>query len=229
MGRHTLRIIMVLGALVTLVGGTGIFAVFSDRATAGQNEVASGARPRAADLKIEAAVLNGNDVNCDADVDGILFANDDTSTPQFTAFDIQPGANLGQSYVCLMNAGSAPLAVTASSIDLADIEVACSGDEAASGDTTCGSGSGELSPLLIVYMDQVVCTDVSMPFTNWGSPTWLTAFANHPVTGGMPLGPGAVACLRIEVQYPTPGDESLAQQAQTDSVAWRFVFDGTAS
>jgi hypothetical protein len=134
------------------------------------------------------------------------------------------------------NAGSAPLAVTASSIDLADVDSACSGDEAA-GDTTCGTADpfgfpyeGELSPLLIVFMDQVVCSDVSMPFTSWGSATWLTAFANHLVTDpGLPLGPSAVACLRIEVQYPTPGDESLAQQAQTDTVTWRFVFDGTAS
>jgi predicted ribosomally synthesized peptide with SipW-like signal peptide len=35
MGRQSLRIVMVLGVLVTLVGGTGIFAAFTDRATTG--------------------------------------------------------------------------------------------------------------------------------------------------------------------------------------------------
>ena len=49
MGRHTLRITIVLGMLVTLLGGTGIFATFTDRATGGQATVSSGARPKAAE------------------------------------------------------------------------------------------------------------------------------------------------------------------------------------
>ena len=55
MGRHTLRITIVLGMLVTLLGGTGIFATFTDRATTGTSTITSGERPKAADLQIAAA------------------------------------------------------------------------------------------------------------------------------------------------------------------------------
>jgi predicted ribosomally synthesized peptide with SipW-like signal peptide len=93
MGRHSLRIIMVLGALVTLVGGTGIFAVFTDRATGGDNTVTSGTRPKSADLRIEPAVLDAatGTFNCDGDLDGLLWQNDDTTTAQYTVADVQPG------------------------------------------------------------------------------------------------------------------------------------------
>jgi predicted ribosomally synthesized peptide with SipW-like signal peptide len=147
MGRHSLRIIMVLGALVTLVGGTGIFAVFSDRATGGENTVTSGTRPKSADLRIEPAVLDAaGGFNCDGDVDGSLFENDDTTTAQFTVTDAQPGNSLGDAYVCLKNVGSAVLALSVSAIDVVDVDTDCTGDEAISGDTTCGLDLASLEP-----------------------------------------------------------------------------------
>jgi hypothetical protein len=52
-----------LGSLVTLMGGTGIFAVFTDRATTGTSKVDSGARASAADLKIALASQNSWTIN----------------------------------------------------------------------------------------------------------------------------------------------------------------------
>jgi hypothetical protein len=230
MGRHSLRIIIVLGVLVTFVGGTGIFAVFTDQATAGDNSVSSGTRPSAADLRIEAGQLAGGQISCDGDVDAILWDRDDITTGQFSASGIQPGADLGVQYVCLRNVGSAPLAVSASAIDLADIDTSCSGDEAAAGDTSCGGGlAGELSGLLLVDMDRVVCTSPAMPYIDNG-PAPLSAMSPADLLGaGSQLSADEIMCVRVNVTYPSTTAESFAQRAQTDTVTWRFAFDATAS
>jgi predicted ribosomally synthesized peptide with SipW-like signal peptide len=235
MGRHTLRIIMVLGVLVTLVGGTGIFAVFTDRATAGQNSIVSGPRAQAADLKIAQGAYPGpvgtEGVFCDSDPDAdtLLWEDDDMTTAQFTAIGVQPGADLGVSYVCLHNNGSAALALTASAIDVSDLDVECTGDEAAAGDATCGADAGELSPLLGVDIDLVNCSSPAVVITD--SPAeYLDSFTDQLVTApGVGIIAGDTWCLAIHVTYPTPADEAIAQRAQTDQVTWRFAFDGTAS
>lgn len=229
MGRHTLRAIMVLGVLVTLVGGTGIFAVFTDRATAGPNDVSSGTRPRSVDLKIEPAVLDeSSQINCDAALDLMLWDQDDTTTAQFSAANIQPGADLGYAYLCLKNVGSSALVVTAAAIDLADIEDACTGDEEAAGDATCGAGqAGELSPLLLVGMDRVVCSSPDTQFFMNLSPISLDQFSSFPII--QPVSPDEVMCIKVKVTYPTPLSDAAAQQAQSDSVSWRFAFDATAN
>lgn len=231
MGRYSLRIIMVLGVLVTLVGGTGIFAVFTDRATTGVNDVTSGTRPKSADLRIEPAVLGGAGVNCDVDADGILWQNDDTTTGQFTLSDVQPGNGLGDAYLCLKNVGSASLALTASAIDLVDADIACTGDETASGDATCGLDPfdapqvGELSPLLTVRLERVTCNS-PQPYVVMG-PIALDGYATVDFAGG-PLSPDDIACIRIQLAYPTPATDLDAQVAQSDRVTWRFAFDAAA-
>ena len=43
MGRCALRTMVVLGMVLTLVGGAGVFAIFTDQAAASSNSVVSGA------------------------------------------------------------------------------------------------------------------------------------------------------------------------------------------
>ena len=230
MGRHSLRIIMVLGVLMTLVGGTGIFAVFTDRAMGGDNTVTSGTRPKSADLRIEPAVLDAatGAINCDGDAGAVLWQNDDTTTAQYTVADVQPGNSLGDAYFCLKNVGSAVLMLTASAIDVVDVDTDCTGDEAASGDTSCGldvNGGpqvGELSPLLTVEADRVEC---SAPQPPTDTPIALDAYSAVNFDG---LGPDGIACFWIQMAYPTPATDSDAQVAQSDTVSWRFAFDGRA-
>src|SRR5512141_61809 len=106
MERASLRAVIVLGLLVTFVGGTGIFAVFSDRATTGQSDVTSGELAKAADLKIAAAQpqdpMNSGPFMCDP-------FTDDLVTPLFN-FTATTGGGY-ERFLCVQNDGS-------SSVDL---------------------------------------------------------------------------------------------------------------
>src|SRR5215470_6940644 len=104
MARQSLRIVIVLGALITLVGGTGIFAVFTDRATAGNNSVTSGERPRAAELKIAPEDPSQHPAGAALCSPAVTPWDDDTTTAQFTVGSIQPGQNMQSAYLCLWNA-----------------------------------------------------------------------------------------------------------------------------
>ena len=233
MERHSLRIVIVLGILVTLLGGTGIFAVFTDRATTGTATITSGERTRAADLKVALADKSEDgSVNCDPDLNGMVEAFDDLVSPLFSATDVQPGQTANVTYLCLSNAGSGPLDATATVIDLTDLEDGCTGDEEAAGDTTCGAGdAGELSPLLLIDFDLLDCVG------SGGSLSIITGYTEAPAAYAAtpwhftadPIEPGATACLRITSRYPAGVDEADAQQAQTDTVTWRLAFDVTAS
>jgi predicted ribosomally synthesized peptide with SipW-like signal peptide len=238
MGRQTLRITIVLGMLVTLLGGTGIFATFTDRATAGDNTVTSGERPRVADLKIAAfdpALFPAGTTAC---MPGTVDFTDDTTTGQFSAASIQPGDQLPVATLCLQNAGSGNLDITASAIDLVDTDVACTGDELAAGDTTCGVDettglpqAGELSSVLHVRIDRVDCSDAGTILGS-SSETALEFYTTQllhldltPTPG--PLTAQEIACLAVRVWYPTTTDTD-AQIAQSDSSTWKFAFDATA-
>jgi hypothetical protein len=234
MTRHSLRIVIVLGMLITLVGGTGIFATFSDRASTGGNSVTSGSRPKAADIKIETATVEpATGVTCHSDPDPLPWQRDDLTTGIYTATDVQPGEDLGRTYLCLKNVGSAPLSLTASAINVVDLDVACTGDEAASGDTTCGPDAtltpqaGELSPLIKVAMWRVTCDNL-LQYVSY-EPHFLNDLTDWDFGGLTPILPDEVACIEIQVTYPTPATELQAQLAQSDEVTWRFAFDVSAS
>jgi predicted ribosomally synthesized peptide with SipW-like signal peptide len=236
MGRQTLRITIVLGMLVTLLGGTGIFATFSDRATAGDNSVSTGERAKAADLKIAADDPSQRPAGQGLCLPASTPFSDDTTTAQFTAGAIQPGDHLQPAYLCLRNAGTGALTVNASVLDLVDADTDCTGDEAAAGDATCGLDQttgqpqdGELSPLLLIDIRTIDCSD---PGTTIGtSEHTLSQYGAQPIqftagAAGFVLAPNTIACLQLEASYPTP-TETEAQLAQSDRATWKFIFQGT--
>jgi hypothetical protein len=227
MERHTLRIVIVLGVLVTLLGGTGIFAVFTDRATTGTNSAETGSRQQAVDLKIEQALLDAAGVNCDGNLDGMLFNQDDLATGIFSVSGMQPGnypADADTAYVCLFNAGSGTIDVEATVIDLVDTDTGCTGDEAAAGDTTCGSNQvGELGGAIAAQMEQLDCnsTAASTPIQSNSLAYWPAS----PAPLNASLAPGDVACLAFYLWVPASTDETTLQLVQSDKVEWRFAFD----
>jgi hypothetical protein len=226
MNRRLLVSLMALGAVVTLIGAAGIFAVFTDRATTGNSSVTSGERASAADLQI--ASSGGPPIECGT------FA-DDLVTDLITVTDVQP-AEGGQginAFICLRNAGSAHLTISAAAIDLVDVETDCTGDEAAAGDGSCGiaepsTGVGELSSVLFAEIVQADCT-TGAAIPGIGISILLSDLSGGAAIGGLSLLPGEFRCVRLGILYPTTTPDTAVQIAQTDKVTWRYAFDGTTS
>jgi hypothetical protein len=123
------------------------------------------------------------------------------------------------------NAGSQTVDVTSSAIDVTDLDTGCTGDEAAV-DTTCGVDettlapqAGELSPLLTVGMVKADCNDANQGGSGVGT---VASMSDATVAT---LAPGEVKCVKYSVDYVATQAE--AQTAQSDTVTWRFAFDGT--
>jgi len=227
--RQILRITIVLGVLITLVGGTGIFASFTDRATTGTISVTSGERGRAADLKLvlAAAAATGDGVTCDPDFDGTIHPYDDLVGPLLTTSDLQPGASAGKVYLCLVNFGTAPIVGGVTVIDLTDVDQGCTGDEAKVDSCDQPADPGELSALSLIDFDVLNCSDGAVVRTATGSPAFF-AGQGWTVTGAAGLAAGATLCLRINTRYRGDVTEEEAQGAQSDQATWRFAFDVVA-
>jgi hypothetical protein len=227
MARQSLRVTMLLGMLITIVGGTGIFAVFTDRATTGTNSVETGARPSAVNVRIAEALVDENlsTISCDVN-QGVTFT-DDLATGIFSVENLQPdSATAAAAYVCLENAGSGSIDIRATVIELVDTDTACTGDEADAGDATCGGGElGELSGALMASMSRLECgTSASTPLAQDTLAGWP---ANPDFALTQPLAPNDVACVAFLVWLPSSTPEATIQVTQSDKVEWRFAFDAT--
>ncbi len=221
MRRKLLGTTMALGLVVTAMGFTGIYAVFTDRATTGPNSADSGPQARIADLKIATSEFQ----SCTGET-----YTDDLVSGVITVADLQPGGGSFFSNVCLRNDGTAALDLTMTAIDLVDTETGCTGDEAAAGDATCGTagiGDGDLSPALLVVFTRIDCSTAASQIAG---NTVLATLAASPDSLGS-LNAGDTACISLRVQMLVAGQQGVPlegiQQAQSDKVEWRFAFDGT--
>jgi hypothetical protein len=216
-----LAAVMVLGLVLTLVGGTGIFAVFTDRATQGTNTIDSGARPRAADIQLAVGTpVAGGGFSCGA-------FEEDLTTPLWTVVDLQPGDS-HERYLCAKNNGAAGFMATLSVIDLVNKDSLCTGDESTV-DATCGTGTGagQLASVLEVKVNGYDCGDSSLQGTM--GPTGFSAMASTPFSVSPdPLPAGEVGCVGISVAYASSTPEASIQAAQSDGVSWKFAFDVAA-
>jgi hypothetical protein len=216
MHRPLLVSLMVLGLVTTIIGGFGVFAVFTDRATTGTNTITSGARAAAADLKIAKPALSPEDC-------ATATYDDNLTTGLFSVSDFQPGVNRSE-FFCLRNVGTESLSLTSSVIDLVQTDVDCTGDEAVV-DQTCGAGGvGELGGILTVAFSNIPsCTG-----SNITMPTGGPLLGTSPVVslGSIPAGTTLCGAIFIRASDAATVDDLVA--AQTDRVTWRFAFDGTA-
>jgi len=221
MHRQMLRLTFILGVLVTVLGGTGVFASFTDTAQGGVNSVGSGARPSAADLQIATATVSGSVVTCGA-------FSDNTSTAQFTLTNVQPTTPTAKTYICLRNVGSGALTLSMTAPSLRDLDTSCTGDEAAAGDTTCGNnGQGELSDVIAVGSSTVDCRDIATILGGTGDLLSRINAIPAEVAADV-LAAGATSCVELSVRY-VGSSETEIQVAQSDTVTWNFLFTGVAS
>jgi hypothetical protein len=216
MRRSLLATITVLGALICLVGGTGLFAALTDTATTGTNTATSDDLPSSIDIKLGAGYQFSGGVGvCGAFVDNL-------TTPLFTETDMKPN-NVGQATFCIKNDGAQNAAhLDVRAIELTDVDQSCTGDEAESGDATCGNGAaGELSGVLTVFFVSIDC-GTGQDSENTAE-VGLGDLATTPLTL-FQVGAGQTICLRSQLSYRDPADPAAGQVAQSDSTSWRFRF-----
>jgi hypothetical protein len=227
MGHQSLVRTMALGAVITLAGSSGIYAVFTDRATTGTNSVSSGDQPitppDVTDLQIADGTIGTNfqGIACGA------FA-DDSATPLFSATSLA-STDYPEARICLKNAGTTTLAIAMAAIDIVDVDTACSSGEAEAGDTTCGQDlQGELSFALVAIVNRNDCANGGVSTQMASDFLASLAFTSLAVPGD-PLAPGEIACYWVAINWSGNNShvDSTIQFTQTDSVTWRFAFDGT--
>lgn len=221
-GHQSLIRAMALGAVISLAGSTGIFAIFSDRAFTGTNSVTTGARPTPPPdvtyLRIAETSNPGQyPVTCGT-------FSDDIATGLFTISDFQVGS-YPYSIVCLENAGTTTLSLSATTLDLVDTDTGCSVGEAEAGDSSCGGDQlGELSYGLWAFLNRPDCASgyVAGGAEHLDLATMRTSSLAIP---GDALTPGEIACVYVGLGLV--GDETLFNLTQSDQVSWRFAFWGT--
>lgn len=210
--------VMVVGAVVTAVGGSGIWAVFSDRATQGTNTIESGSQPSVADLQV------GEFVG-----EACTGMSDDLATALWSVSSMQPGDAVGR-VICLKSNGAAAVSVRLAAIDIAEGDAQCTGDEQTV-DTSCGGGLGQgqlASALLVEYATDMDCDTVIGESGEdqvgvLGTLGVGSSFAVLSAASG--LAAGSTMCVNLTVRYPSETSIDLVQAAQSDSVSWKFAFD----
>jgi hypothetical protein len=227
--RSVLVTFAVLGGLVCLIGGTGLFAALQDSARSGPNSAESDAMAGSADIQVATATEVPNPVvGAPAEV-GCGTFSEDLTTPFHTVTGVTPGFVSSAQLYCIKNVGSQQVTLSALSDELADVDYACTGDEALHGDTTCGSvtpsnGTGELSSVLRVNYVQLDCaTNTATNIGQAGSTVKLRDNASAAAVGSLgTIAAGEKRCFRTTVEYPGEIPSVEVQRAQSDRATWRF-------
>lgn len=215
MRRSVLLTVISLGAVVSLLGLSGVMAVFTDRAVTGDNSISSGQVAKAADLQL-ASTVNG--AACGT-------FNDDLTGPLNTLTAAQPGSKSFEG-ICVKNAGSSEVSLSLSAADLTDVEVACTNDESAAGDATCGTGAGELAQQLSTYWYTADCATGAVT----GGLNYIAQLNNLPAATDLgTVAAGATSCFKLEVFYGLNRSVTSVQVAQSDQVTWKWAFDAATA
>ena len=217
MRRSSLLTLTALGALICLVGGTGLFAALTDTARTGTNTVDSAQLAGSADIQLATATR----VNSPPFTITCGDYSEDLASGFFTADDVTEGFVSPVSFYCIKNVGSQSVTVSVLADELTDVDLACTGDESLHGDTTCGGDqAGELSAVLMVWYARDECEGGGAS----GRGINLASNATEPVFLIGTLAPGEVGCYQVYFDYPTSATDEAVQKAQSDRATWRFKF-----
>ena len=209
--RSVLVTFAVLGGLVCLIGGTGLFAALQDSARSGPNSAESDGMAASADIQVATATVGPSTPGVECGT-----FSEDLASPLHTVTGVTPGF-VSNAWYCVRNVGSQQVTLSALSDELTDVDYACTGDEALHGDDTCGSGgAGELSSVLRVTYLQLDCA------TNNGPGHGLSLSDNVVAPADLgTIAPGADRCFRADVEYVGSASDAV-QRAQSDRATWRF-------
>jgi hypothetical protein len=218
MRRSALLTVAVLGGLVCLIGGTVLYSALQDTARTGTNSIESAAMATSADIQLATAGRSGNTITCGT-------FSEDLASGIITVTGYSPGSS-NERFVCIKNVGSQQVALSALVDELTDVDFACTGDESANGDATCGGDQlGELSGVLIVQYRTLDCGTATQIVT--GQQPTLKTNATTPQALGT-LAADATVCVSIFHAYPAGTAATAIQTAQSDRATWRFKFTAQA-
>lgn len=229
MRRSVLLTLAALGALVSLIGGAGLFSALTDTARTGTNSAESGALAASADIQLATANVVPGPLGELGHIQCGTFA-ENLTTGLFTVSGVGPGysSDTTPTYLCVRNVGSQSVALGFGADELVETDFACTGDEALNGDLTCGGDqAGELGGVLQASLTKLVQCEQGVPLSEHGNQ--LSGLAAAPTSLGS-LNPGGTECFSASLR--TPPITSVAandlQRAQSDRVTWRFRFDAQA-
>lgn len=218
MRRTFLIMAATVGGLLALVAGTGVFAALSDTARSGTNSATSAALAPSADLQLATSTWDSTNGGYTCGT-----FSDDLSSALISVQDVAPGFWGGHTTFCVRNAGSQSVSVSSLADELVDLDTACTGDEAMT-DTSCGNdGAGELAAVLRVQYSVVECAT--------GNGSGSSPFLRDNATIPHPLGtlaPNDTICVATSLVYLSSTDATAVQNAQSDSVTWRYKLTGQA-
>lgn len=215
--KHRLTMIA-LAAAVSMLLGSGLFALATDSVTSQDNSV------RSATFTVPSHDLKAARVSAVPECAPATYLDG-----PFTAFiqDAEiplgtPGGAAQEDYFCLRNDGTATGRLDVTFSQIIEQEVgACEASESAAGDTTCEDGApGELKPLLGVQF-------IPAGGTSGCGGVGVLGFDFYDGEGQLvdaDVAPGATCILSMGVGANLTSSENTYQIAQTDRVQWDVVF-----
>lgn len=216
---------LALGTTASLLLGSGLISRLSDSVTSSGNRIESGERGGVEQQQhdVRAALLDSQDPG-GCPTDAAAYQSDGLAAGTFgTGGGADAFAVAGQlDNYCIRNFGSTTGQLLVSLANVLDSETGCSDTEAAV-DSTCGSGTGELSGILdayyVGYDSAGSCKAESPPLG-----TSSVADAQTTPTALVQLDPGATCELYLYFapRQDTPG--SALDAAQTDAMDFDVVF-----
>jgi hypothetical protein len=224
MRRTSLLTVSAIGLLVCLLGGSGLFAALVDMADTGPNTITTAPLPGSADLQLAPIIPDPSDPA--QNVCGTF--SDNLATGLFSVASGTPPFSASNS-ICVRNVGSQAVSISVGAFDLTDVDTACTGDEAAAGDLSCGGsadGSGELSEVVNVIFFNADCTG-SPTAGDYGLNT-LDTLVGTVIPLSASLASNGTVCYYVEAGLGAGATSTQLQVAQSDSTAWRFRFEGVA-
>jgi hypothetical protein len=223
--RPLLLTLTALGVTTGLLGFAGVLAIGSDTAETGKNDVRSGELP-GLDIQLASASYDFQTTTftCGSDYadhleSGVITSDGATLDEQYPGFP-----NYDEGWMCLRNNSDVPVDVHASTIDVVDVELACSPGEADAPDPTCGAGEGELSSGLTTGLYRTFDGDENACLADLTAVGTIAGLEDGAST--IPVGtiePGGVLGLCAGVTW-TPDAGSQSDQAE-----WRYVFEAVES
>jgi hypothetical protein len=220
MNRKRKIALILLGAAVSMLLGSGLLALASDSVRSEGNSVQSGTfTPPSHDLKA-ARVTSSSE--CDT-----ATYSDGPFTGLIENGQITLGTALGSSasqedFFCLRNDGTTTGFLEVSFQSVVDREAgACEASESTAGDTSCADGeAGELKPLLFAQFNAVGGTSGCGGVGVVG----FASYESNPKLVDADVAPGATCILWMTVSSNLTSSNTEYLVAQTDRVEWDIVF-----